>query len=457
MRSTPSAILRNQLTSQSLARTLFQVTTSAGVGVDGIPASQIIDWPESRRLSLIRSIQNAVRNDCYRFSAYRELLLPKGRGKPPRVISVPSIRDRVLLKALTNVLVESFDAPTMSRPPQLAARTLSKAVHEGAWTGAVRIDIKDYYGSIDHSELERILAKKVRSKLILGLIRDANKTPTVPLGTRRDAVASPGIGIPQGTTLSSTLSTLYLSALDESLGSDPRFFYIRYVDDILILCDDLDASFIDRYVRSALHELKLEAHPADSGKSYCGELRHGVDFLGYHVEPKGISISRAAIQRMEVRIAKAFTKANHSQVPSDSAINRLHWDLKLLVAGCRFEGQWRGWLRFYSETTDLPQLFHLDHLVEEMCQRSNIDVKSLRPASFVRTWHMMRANSLGKDYIMDFDRWTTPRMAEYLRDIRGWDNNDVDRMDERTIHFHFNRLVRREVNRLERETVGNPS
>jgi len=44
----------------------------------------------------------------YAFSTYREKLILKGRGKPPRVISIPTIRDKLVLKFLSELLITIY-------------------------------------------------------------------------------------------------------------------------------------------------------------------------------------------------------------------------------------------------------------------------------------------------------------------------------------------------------------
>ena len=52
----------------------------------------------------IQIISKKVLAGTYNFTRYREILISKGRGKEPRVISIPTIRDKLafLIRALKN-------------------------------------------------------------------------------------------------------------------------------------------------------------------------------------------------------------------------------------------------------------------------------------------------------------------------------------------------------------------
>ena len=60
-----------------------------------------------------------VQKGSYRLTPYVERLVPKGRGKPPRVLSIPTVRDRVVLRQLLTALHAAF--------PDRVARTLPNA------------------------------------------------------------------------------------------------------------------------------------------------------------------------------------------------------------------------------------------------------------------------------------------------------------------------------------------
>jgi retron-type reverse transcriptase len=55
-------------------------------------------------------ISRKVLAGTYHFTKYKLKLVSKGRGKPPREISIPTIRDRIALRALCDFLAERFSS-----------------------------------------------------------------------------------------------------------------------------------------------------------------------------------------------------------------------------------------------------------------------------------------------------------------------------------------------------------
>ena len=65
----------------------------------------------------IQIISKKVLAGTYNFTRYREILISKGRGKEPRVISIPTIRDKLALAAyhtfLQNVFADTIEEPLL--------------------------------------------------------------------------------------------------------------------------------------------------------------------------------------------------------------------------------------------------------------------------------------------------------------------------------------------------------
>lgn len=53
-------------------------------------------------------IERKVKNGTYTFSRYKEVLILKGKDKLPRTIYIPTIRDKIVLSLLKEILFNSF-------------------------------------------------------------------------------------------------------------------------------------------------------------------------------------------------------------------------------------------------------------------------------------------------------------------------------------------------------------
>lgn len=81
-----------------------RILQSHTVGKDGIHPSAF-----SQNLAAeLQRISDKATSGRYAFTTYKQRLVLKGPEKPPRTISVATVRDRVALRALTNVLMSIF-------------------------------------------------------------------------------------------------------------------------------------------------------------------------------------------------------------------------------------------------------------------------------------------------------------------------------------------------------------
>ena len=75
------------------------------VGLDNIIPDVFRDHIDNNIDTIIRKVLKG----SYHFTRYREVLISKGKGKPPRVISVPTSRDSLALAAYLAFLQNTFD------------------------------------------------------------------------------------------------------------------------------------------------------------------------------------------------------------------------------------------------------------------------------------------------------------------------------------------------------------
>lgn len=133
-------------------------------------------------------------------------------------------------------------------------------------------------------------------------------THNLELGKKRRMLAIRRIdrkGISLGSPLSPLMAALYLSRLDTRVEGLPGVFYVRFMDDWVILATSrwtLRAAV--RLMNATLQELSLEQHPE---KTFIGRLERGFDFLGYDFAASAdISASRRSVQRLAEKIAQLY-------------------------------------------------------------------------------------------------------------------------------------------------------
>lgn len=410
----------------------------ASVGMDSVSPKVF----ETNLSDNIQIISRKVLSGTYKFTRYREILISKGRGKEPRVISIPTIRDKLALAAyhsfLQNVFKDSIKEPLLHS----IIDSISKNVLIGQYDGYVKIDITKFYASIDHKILLKKIKRKVRKKEAIEFLVNAITTETVPRNTSVLVKTTSIKGVPEGLSISNILADIYLSDLERLICNEYSVEFFRYVDDILILCQANQAAEIKDYAIDVLSkEFALEANPQ---KTVSGELSTGVPFLGYVFYDNKISIRPAAKQKLESSLEELFRKQKNKVLSPELFI----WRLNLRISGCILENKKYGWLFYYSQMSDLKILFHLDWLVERFFKRFKIK-KPTNIKSFVRTYYEITKNVSHSSYLINVDLYSCEEKRKILINIYG-QSSIIDK-DDKTILYLFKETMFKEIRRLEHD------
>jgi len=130
----------------------------------------------------------------------------------------------------------------------------------------LKLDIKKFYPTIDHTILKYIIRKKIKDKRLLKLLDD---------------IIDSAPGAPIGNYLSQFFANLYLSYFDHYLKEEKKVkYYYRYADDMVILAPDkpyLHALLVD--INEYLTE-KLNLQLKRNYQVFPVEAR-GIDLVGY--------------------------------------------------------------------------------------------------------------------------------------------------------------------------------
>ncbi|HDU2975116.1 TPA: reverse transcriptase, partial [Klebsiella pneumoniae subsp. pneumoniae] len=186
---------------------------------------------------------------------------------------------------------------------------------------------------------------------------------------------SPNVkGVPQGLAVSNILAEISLSNFDKEINELPNIWFMRYVDDILILTQKGEAEVLASHVIKKLQALKLDPHPLDdvNSKSKIGNLDESFDFLGYHINQGELLIKQESILRFESSLAKIFTAYRHALLQAknkrekERAITYCQWKLNLRITGCVFEGKRLGWVSYFSQISTTSQLRAVNHTVNNL-------------------------------------------------------------------------------------------
>lgn len=361
----------------------------------------------------------------YEFTPYAEVLQLKGRGKPPRVVGIPTIRDRLVLNQLKNILALIFPEYV----PKVRANTLIhqisreiKSIEVAGNSASTRVfgcDIEKFYDEIDRNLLLKSLGKRIKSRKLLKLIDSAISTPTVPRNYKKSDIKKYAIpkGVPQGLAISNILAAIYLAEFDAEMRQQ-QIHYYRYVDDILIFGDAIYVDSTKILVEARLSDLGLKIHPvSESGKTHLGSLTDQFGYLGYWFHVPKITVRPTTVERFLQSIVGKFSDYIHNKawrlneykyLDAERLKEIFVSELNERISGAISEKRRYGWISYFSEITDLELLRKLDRLIEGFFERLNDFNKKPPPnlKKLTRAYYEMRYSPMG-GYIHNYDVFTT--------------------------------------------------
>lgn len=373
----------------------------------------------------------------YQFTPYAEVLQLKGRDKNPRVIGIPTIRDRLVLNQLKHILSHIFPEYVPKNRANTLIHKISREIKnievagDSATTRVFGCDIVKFYDEIDRDVLLKALQKRIKSKKLLKLIESAITTPTVPRDYRQKDIDKyvSHKGVPQGLAISNILAAIYLAEFDIELGQQ-KIHYYRYVDDILIFGDAVQVDNSKILVEKRLSELGLKTHPVvDGGKSHLSPLTGQFGYLGYWFHIPKITVRAQTVERFLQSIVGKFSDYTHNkdsrletyQYLNDERLKEIFLsELNERISGAISEKRRYGWIAYFSEITDLELLRKLDRLVEGFFERLG-DFKGKPPATLkklTRAYYEMRYSPM-RGYIHNYDEITTRAQKMDFLTFRG--------------------------------------
>jgi retron-type reverse transcriptase len=327
-------------------------------GKDGVRGTHFAERVDNE----IAIVAKKIEQGNFRFTSFKERLILRGADKTPRQISIPTIRDRIVMRALCDLIHETIDNSIGASPHAIVdniATEISKISDDYCF---VRIDVRDFYPSISHERLRKELELAKLSPTAINLCMQAIKTPT------GKSTTPPIVGIPQGLSISNSLAQIFMSRFDGRMRNRiPAYF--RYVDDILCICPSSVANDVYNKVKRALGRHGLKMHPlGKAGKSEIKPLHEHIEFLGYSLGSQMISIKKSSYDRMFHNIFKLFTDYKY-KTKSDAQSFKTIFRINLKITGCVFAKKRRGWMFFFSRTKNISQLKFLDKFVQKHAER----------------------------------------------------------------------------------------
>lgn len=259
------------------------IANKGAPGIDG-RTTQAVEKEAAAEIALMERL---LREKSYQPRALKRVWIEKSGSKEKRPLGLPTVRDRIVQKALQIVLEPIFERDFAEqsygfRPGRDARQAVGRVeslLAEGkVWV--VDADIKGYFDNIPHEALMGRVREKIADSRVLELIEKFLKQGVMETG--KEWQPTPG-GTPQGAVISPLLANIYLDPLDHLMAGKAREM-IRYADDFLILCESREeAEAALQEVKQWMREAGLSLHP-EKTRIVDARERGGFDFLGWHFE-----------------------------------------------------------------------------------------------------------------------------------------------------------------------------
>lgn len=264
-------------------------------GIDGVTTDEIKGMLEKEW----DKIKQAILEGKYIPRPVKRVEIPKPDGSGVRQLGIPTVLDRVIQQALYQELVFAFE-PIFSenshgfRPGRSAHEAVFKAqayIQEGCnWV--VDIDLEKFFDTVNHDILMSRVARRVKDKKILLLIRRFLQAGVMENGL----VHATQEGTPQGGPLSPLLSNIMLDDFDKEL-EKRRLRFVRYADDCNIYVKSEKAG--NRVMQSAVEfltrKLKLKVNQQKSAVAHPWERK----FLGFTFSRSDSGVIRVHASRIK--------------------------------------------------------------------------------------------------------------------------------------------------------------
>lgn len=402
---------------EALFRTFVdKFATSSGKGVDRLNGFQFA----LRAADELSIASRKCLDGTYRFAPYLEVLKTKGRSKPPRIIGIPTVRDRIVLSHLNRFLAAVYP----ERVPRNVAATYVRRISEDLALKSIEdtwvctTDIKTFYDSIERPRLLSILGKRIRCGPALKLIEHSLLAPTVPKNTPRNRHCGlrAKAGVPQGLAISNILASIYMQPIDDAM-INYDVSYFRYVDDVLIYGGHEQVHGAFKSLGGRLKRRGLGLHPLNSGKSQIELLTEPFGYLGYVFKERNITVRDSTVERFIQSIAAKFSDFKHNKTRRLDKFKYLNEDrlkeiflmeLNERITGAIKEKKRYGWIAYFSQITDLSLLHQLDDSIGRLFSRLS-EFGNVAPAGLKnlhRAYWEMKFNPNG-GYVRDYDKIVT--------------------------------------------------
>jgi RNA-directed DNA polymerase len=208
-----------------------------------------------------------------------------------RIICAASFRERVLHHAIMNICHDRFDAflPFHSYASRKGKGTYAAigyaALQQKKYAWFAKLDVRQYFASIEHQTLSNQLARLFKDAVLLALFAEIMKKGSEMAGR----------GLPIGNLTSQYWANHYLGACDHFVLQKVKpAAYCRYMDDMVLWHTDKN---VLRHMVTVTENFCFQVLALHLKEPIIQQTKRGLPFLGYTIFPHRIRLNARSKQR----------------------------------------------------------------------------------------------------------------------------------------------------------------
>jgi retron-type reverse transcriptase len=285
--------------------------------------------------NLVR-LQRELRKRTYRHGDYHSFII---HDPKQRLISAAPFRDRVVHHALCNLVEPLFERRFIY---DSYANRVGKGTHRALdrcqqfarrFRYVLQCDIRQFFPSIDHAVLKRILGRTIHDADVMWLVSRILASGVGVLSEAYEMVWFPGDdlfavhrprGLPIGNLTSQIWANCFLDPFDHFVKRELRWrgqgpAYLRYVDDFLLFAEDKAALWMWwEALMKRLAMLRLTIHEE---RAHPRPTSEGIPFLGFTIFPTHRRLKRRKGIAYRRRLKRLLAAYESGDIPLEQVTN----------------------------------------------------------------------------------------------------------------------------------------
>jgi group II intron reverse transcriptase/maturase len=252
-----------------LTEAYHRTRKDGAAGVDDITGKEYAENLHENLQNLLERLKSGT----YKAPPVKRKHIPKGTSGETRPIGVPAFEDKIVQRAVVMLLEpiyehDFYDGSFGFRPKRSAHQALAAVWDatmdvQGGWV--LEVDIRKFFDTIDHKQLQKFVSQRIRDGVIRRLIGKWLNAGVMEDGN----ITYSDEGTPQGGVISPMLANIYLHyVLDEWVEQTVKPLMqgkcqlIRFADDFVIVFQKKrDADRVMNVIPKRFGKYGLTVHP----------------------------------------------------------------------------------------------------------------------------------------------------------------------------------------------------